>query len=254
MTDFDPPAGAPLSVLYDRHFEVVAADTPELLDKAHALRYQVYCIEHGFFDPAKFPDERERDSYDANSVHAVLISKLSREVVGCLRLVLPDPAAEGSLPIRDLLGEAERVKLDAFGRERTAEISRYAIAKRYRRRPGEALYPDVEWSDPSPTEIRRLMPHMSLGLVRGACLLAAQHDVETVCAAMVPALLRLLERLGLVFERLGPLIEHHGLRQPCVADCEELLAGMAKLKPDYYEVVSTVLSPPTDGAARLRRL
>jgi len=23
MTDFDPPAGAPLSLLYDRHFEVV---------------------------------------------------------------------------------------------------------------------------------------------------------------------------------------------------------------------------------------
>ena len=76
------------------------------------------------------------------------------------------------------------------------------------------------------------MPHMSLGLIRGSCLLAAQHGVETVCAAMAPALLRLLERLGLFFEPLGPPIDsYHGLRQPCVAEGKKLLAGMAALDP-----------------------
>jgi N-acyl amino acid synthase of PEP-CTERM/exosortase system len=243
MSD-DPRPDLPLLGLYEKYFQVISADSPEMLAKAHALRYQVYCVEHAFLDPAMQSNDEEWDLYDAHSAHAVLISKPSNDVVGCIRLVLPAPDGSGALPLRELLGEAERAKLDTLGPRRIAEISRYAISKRYRRRPGESLYPDVNWNEPSPTEIRRLMPHMSLGLIRGSCLLAAQHGVETVCAAMAPALLRLLERLGLFFEPLGPPIDYHGLRQPCVAEGKKLLAGMAAFKPDYYEVVSQVPSLP----------
>jgi N-acyl amino acid synthase of PEP-CTERM/exosortase system len=237
--DLDPHGELGLSALYDGLFSVVPADTPELLDAAHALRYQVYCVEHAFEDPAQQSGGREKDRYDAQSVHAVLISKTSGDVVGCVRLILPAcGAAPGSLPIRDLLSPTDGRRLDRFGTQRTAEISRYAIAKKYRRREGESLYPDVAWRDPPAHELRRLVPHMSLGLMRGVCLMAAQHDIETVCAAMSPPLLRLLERFGLVFQRLGPAIEYHGLRQPCVADGEQLLAGMAERHRDYYHLVA----------------
>ena len=236
---FDPPSEPDGAALYDRHFIVVPADTPELLDAVHALRYQVYCVERDFEDPALQLSGRERDRYDAQSVHAALIAKSSGSVVGCVRLVLPQlGAAALALPIRDLLSQMDRRRLDTFGRHRTAEISRYAIAKMYRRRQGESLYPDVEWDGPSGNELRRLMPHMSVGLIRGVCLVAAQHGIENVCAAMSPPLLRLLERFGLVFERLGPLIEYHGLRQPCVADGDRLLAGMAERHRDYYELIA----------------
>jgi N-acyl amino acid synthase of PEP-CTERM/exosortase system len=237
--DLAPTNPHDLSAVYDSHFAVVSADTPELLDAAHALRYQVYCVEHGFEDPAKQLGEREWDSYDAQSVHAVLISKPSGDVVGCVRLILPCRGAEfGSLPIRELLSAADGRRLDMFPRHRTAEISRYAIDKRYRRRQGEGLYPDVAWNDPSTVALRRLVPQMSLGLMRGVCLLAAEHDIETVCAAMSAPLLRLLERFGLVFERLGPPIDYHGQRQPCVANGEQLLAGMAQRNQDYYHLVA----------------
>jgi N-acyl amino acid synthase of PEP-CTERM/exosortase system len=82
------------------------------------------------------------------------------------------------------------------------------------------------------------MPHMSLGLIRGICLLAARHEIETVCAEMAPPLLRLLERFGLVFEALGPVVDYHGPRQPCVAACDELLAGMAVHNWDYYQAAA----------------
>jgi N-acyl amino acid synthase of PEP-CTERM/exosortase system len=226
-----------LSELYDRHFMVVPADTAALVDEAHALRYQVYCVEHAFEDPGLQIGEREYDRHDPHSFHAVLIAKASGKVAGCVRLILPaadNPRA--SLPIRDLLNEADRARLDSFGTERTAEISRYAIAKTFRRRPGETLYPDVE--DSPANDYRRLAPHMSLGLLRGVGKLAARHGITTVCAAMAPSLLRLLERLGLVFERLGPLIDYHGARQPCVGECEQLLAGMSDRNSDFYQLVS----------------
>jgi N-acyl amino acid synthase of PEP-CTERM/exosortase system len=232
---FGSPSEPDLSALYDRHFAVVPADTPELLDAAHALRYQVYCVEHQFEDPARQQGERERDRYDEHSVHSVLIAKSSGNVVGCVRLIIPQGNAS-SLPLWDLLGARDRGRLDEFDRDRTAEISRYAIAKMYRRREGESLYPDV--AEPSANELRRLVPHMSLGLLRGVGLLAARHGMETVCAAMAPSLMRLLERFGLVFERLGPLIDFHGSRQPCLGECEQLLAGMAERNEDYHRLVA----------------
>lgn len=227
------------SELYDRYFAVVLADTPALLDAAHALRYQVYCVEHAFEDPAHQLGEREWDRCDDQSVHSVLVSKPAGTVVGCVRLILPKPGgACASLPIRKLLTDAERARLDTFGLDRTAEISRYAIAKRYRRRPGENEYPDVEPTDPPVLEFRRLARHMSIGLIRGVCLLAARHNIDTVCAEMSLPLLRLLERFGLVFEPLGPVIDYHGPRQPCVAECKQLLAGLGECNQDYYQLVT----------------
>jgi N-acyl amino acid synthase of PEP-CTERM/exosortase system len=231
-------SGGSLSALYDRHFEVVLADTPELLDAAYALRYQVYCIEHAFEDPAVQIGEREIDRYDAHSVHAVLIARATGAVVGCVRLILPELGdAAAALPMRALLDEAGRRRLDEFATNRIAEISRYAISKAYRRRQGESLYPDVGADDFSASDLRRITPHMSLGLLRGVGRVAASRGIKTLCAAMAPPLLRLLERFGLMFEHLGPLVEHHGPRQPCVAECEQLLSGLAGRNPDYYRVV-----------------
>lgn len=225
-----------LAGLYDRYFAVVPATTPALLDAALALRYQVYCVEHEFLERSQQIAERERDEYDDHSVHAVLIHNPTDQVVGCVRLVLP-PADGGvlSLPLRTLLNPEQQARLDQCDSARTAEISRYAVSKAFRRRQGEEFFPDM--GDLPGNDVRRLVPHMSLGLLRGVGRLAAEHHIETLCAAMAPALLRLLDRFGLTFHMLGPAIEYHGLRQPCIADCEGLLAGMAGKHSEYHELV-----------------
>jgi N-acyl amino acid synthase of PEP-CTERM/exosortase system len=234
----DAQKTAAVSTLYDKYFAVVPADTAALLDAAHALRYQVYCVENHFENPDEHVNGRERDRYDDHAVHAVLIYKPTGDVVGCVRLVLPLPSSGVStLPIRDLLAVEARAMLDGCDPHSTAEISRYAVAKSFRRREGEGLYPDVHIMDLEANEMRRLVPHISLGLFRGVAQLAADYRVATVCAAMSPALLRLLERFGLKFEPLGPPIEYHGLRQPCMADGEALLAGMSNRHAEYGQVV-----------------
>lgn len=227
-----------LSGLYDRYFTVLPAKTPALLDAAHALRYQVYCVEHGFEDPSQHPGQREIDRYDEGAVHAVLIYNPTEQVVGCVRLILPQAIGGiSSLPLRQLLNKDEQKSLDRCDPARTAEISRYAVSKIFRRRKNEDFFPDVHVGDLPVNEVRRLVPHMSLGLMRGVGKLAAEHGITTVCAAMAPALLRLLDRFGLSFEALGPPLEYHGLRQPCMAECEGLLAGMAGRHAEYHELV-----------------
>lgn len=230
-----------LSALYDKYCSVVPANTPDLLDAAHALRYQVYCVEHAFEDRSRQTGEREVDAYDEHSVHAVLIYKPTDTVVGCVRLILPHEVEGVShLPMRRLLSDEDRLRLDQYPLATTAEISRYAVSKAFRRRDGEELYPDAHFFDLPQQEARRLLPHMSVGLVRGVARLAGDHGIEHVCAAMVPGLLRLLGRFGLSFERLGPVVDYHGERQPCVAACEDLLAGMANRHAEYYRIVEPV--------------
>jgi N-acyl amino acid synthase of PEP-CTERM/exosortase system len=234
-----------LSALYDRYFVVKPASTPALLDAAYALRYQVYCVEHAFEEPARQTGERETDQYDAHAVHAVLRYRPTDEVAGCVRLILPTPDhGLDALPIRGLLGPAERQAMDALPPATTAEISRYAVSKSFRRRAGEELYPDVT-SELSADDARRLAPHMTLGLFRGVATLAAAHGVTHLCAAMAPALLRLLERCGLTFERLGAPIEYHGVRQPCVAELDALCRGLSHTRGEYYRFVEPAFRPPT---------
>jgi N-acyl amino acid synthase of PEP-CTERM/exosortase system len=238
--------------LYDRYFTVLPADTAELLDAAYRLRYEVYCVEHHFLDGTAHPDGREIDSRDGHSVHAVLVYRRTGEVMGCVRLVLPQ-SNEGmsALPVRSLLTGEPASILDSCDPLHTAEISRYAVSKRLRRRPGEELYPDVmSFSD---SDARRLMPHVSVGLIRAVARLAADRGITKVCAVIAPALARLLERFGLVFEPLGPAIDYHGLRQPCLANIETLLAGLAETHPAHFHVVEAAyrgeLCLPATGAA-----
>ena len=100
------------------------------------------------------------------------------------------------------------------------------------------------------SDVRRLVPHISLGLFRGVAQVAGSCGVDTVCAAMSPALLRLLERFGLKFDPLGPPIEYHGLRQPCMADGEALLRGMSNRHADYARVVDATYREQLKATSR----
>ena len=104
---------------------------PQLMDESHRLRYQVYCLERGFLNPADYPNRRECDEFDPYSLH------------------LGVTAPEGSL-----LATARLVKVNTVGfplfrhcrlypREldrfqdmtRVAEISRLCVSRNLRRPP-----------------------------------------------------------------------------------------------------------------------
>jgi hypothetical protein len=94
---------------------------------------------------------------------------------------------------------------------RTAELSRFAVSKDFRQR----------CTDP---EDRRMLRYITIGLIRGALDMCRDHDIQYVCAVMERSLIRLLGRLGFVFDHLGGLIEYHGARQPCVAQVNQIVS------------------------------
>lgn len=226
--------GARLSEIYHRYFAVIAADNQELLDEALRLRYQVYCIEHAFENPLEHPDGREIDRYDTHSVHSVLIHKPTQAVVGTVRLILPSGEP---LPITEVCHDVALQSGTAFPKGKTAEISRFAISKTFRRRAEDqrgidaSLVKNATIADPSN---RRVIPHMALGLMKAVMLMSICHHVTHLCAVMDPALLRLLSRFGIHFESLGPTVTYHGTRQPCHAEIAMIWKSLRAERPDTW--------------------
>ncbi|WP_282604506.1 PEP-CTERM/exosortase system-associated acyltransferase [Pelagibius sp. Alg239-R121] len=233
-----PSENARLAELFKHWFETKPAITAEEIEQAHRLRYQVYCVENPFEDPAGNPNEMEMDEYDPHSVHSLLIHRPTQTTMGAVRLILPAKASAYRLPIQDVW-QTERIP---FPEETTAEISRYAISREFRRRAGEERYADVNWakSEDSPVERkkleRRVLPHITLGLMKSVLRMCIEHDITHVCAVMEPALIRLLHRFGLEFEPIGPVVNYHGRRQPCYAALETLLKTSREARREFWEV------------------
>ena len=209
-----------ISTLYQSQYEVLRANSPELLDRVYRLRYQVYCIENQFEDPDHNLGGRETDCDDNRAGHVLLIHRQSGEAAGTARVIFPERSQERPLPVERVL---DRDGLRAFRRlpgESTGEISRFAVSKAFRRRRLADGYSGVSrlWKAE-----QRIMPCITFGLFCGILDICLDRGISHVSAVMEPALLRLLKRFGLHFAPVGGLIEYHGLRQPCVAPLDDLI-------------------------------
>jgi len=249
--------------IYHHWFEIVQATDEALRAEAFRLRYQVYCVENPFEDPTENPDGLETDEFDDRSAHSLLIHRPTETVAGCVRLVLPKPAvgtvrlvlpeggrAPGSLPIHRVCNHPALLDPAILPPETTAEISRFAISKAFRRRRQDGRFPDsVEGVAANSIRVpdRRLLPHMTLGLLKGVMKMSAEHGITHWCAVLEPALLRLLGRLGLHLTPLGPTVQYHGLRQPAYADIAELAVRTKRERPEVWELC-------TEGGRLLAKL
>lgn len=211
--------------LYDSYFEVIPATTADQLSQAYRLRYDVYCVENAFENPAENPGGMETDAYDSGALHSLLLRRGTDEVIGTVRLILPLACcgAEGiGLPIRDVCHHELVTRNNSrlpWGQ--TAEISRFAVSKKLRRR---ATDQKTTGGFKGVDGVRRRIPDTSLGLMQAIVAMAAQAGITHLCAVMESRLLRMLARLGIHFIPLGPQVIYHGRRQPCYSDLDELLA------------------------------
>ncbi|EAR21286.1 PEP-CTERM/exosortase system-associated acyltransferase [Nitrococcus mobilis] len=234
---------------FHNYFEIIPADTSALLDEVFALRYQVYCVEHPFENPQEHLDGREWDEYDARAVHTLVRHKRTGDCAAAVRLVLPDRRhPETAFPLEQActnsLYEEAKPWIADLDRHKVAEISRLAVSKAFRRRLGEAetvsgvsaqaVYSDAQ----GPDSRRRGFPHITLGLFAAIVRMSVDQDITHWFAVMEPTLLRLLQRFGIHFPPIAPLVEHHGLRRPTLAAATTVVGGILCKRPDIWEIVT----------------
>jgi len=255
--DNDNPAPAPdpagdqisnenlrLVDLYKKWFAVVPADTPELVRESQRLRYQVYCIETGFENAEEFPDGLERDSYDEHSVCSLLIHKPSGMVAGTVRLILPSNGP--NLPALSVSPDLRELDPALLPRDKTAEISRFAISKEFRKRREDTLIPAL-YENAGAAGDQRVIPHITLGLMQAILRMSIENGMRHLAIVVEPALDRLIRKLGICFTPIGPLIDFHGRRRAHYRDIAGLLDEVYDRRPEIWEVLTDggrLWSPP----------
>jgi N-acyl amino acid synthase of PEP-CTERM/exosortase system len=233
-----PVVDNPELIDHNHHmFAVLTADTYALQEQAYRLRYQVYCLENPYENPLDHAEGLEIDEYDARSVHSVVLDRPSQVMTGTVRIILPDPQALGaSFPIQKVCHHPMLQSQKLALAPRCAEISRFAVSKELSRRSADT-HPHLRPSDfVSPKRVS--VPHITLGLLNGVVRMSAEHGIEEWFAVMEPTLLRLLGRFGIYFSPIGPMVDYHGLRQPCHANVDTLLNRVRKERVDVWEIIT----------------
>lgn len=185
--------------------------SPELLEEAFRLRFQVYCRERRFIREEDCPEGFETDMFDAHAVHFGAFAA-GEQMVGAVRLILPTCE---KFPLESRCSDF------SFGagpiiRDACAEISRLTISRTFRRllwegsgdRPESAASGDV---------LRQVSP-MTLGLCHALFLECREAGINHCLALMEKPLWLLLRLQGLVFQPIGAEIDYYGKVAPYVID------------------------------------
>lgn len=216
---------------YDSFFRTRRAGSPTLVRLAQAIRFQVYCLERKFENAEEHDDRLERDGFDDRAVHCLLFHRPTEEPIGTARLI-PLSDMDVLQPIRQLLRSNGLRGRDHFPLATTGEVSRFAISNQFRRRRCDDGAQD--------RECRSNLP--CLGLVQELLRQSAQMGLTHWAAVMEPKLLRMLAVMGIHFTPVGPLVSHHGLRQPSYCYLPDMLERLKREHYDHWLVV-------TDGGA-----
>jgi N-acyl-L-homoserine lactone synthetase len=195
--------------------EIEIAESGAQIEEAQRLRYKVYCDERGF-EPGE--NGLEQDEFDGISRHVLVRSRLSRDVLGTVRVVI-GCARRGaaSFPMNRV---CERYVLAPLPAMATAEISRFALT---RDRPGVS---------PAAAALMRLF------LMRGIVTVSGERGLTHWCAIMERSLLRLLRATAIHFEHVGPVVEYHGTRQPAVGAISTVLGRIRTEKPLVWSFIT----------------
>lgn len=141
------------------------------------------------------------------------------------------------------------LRLDHLPRDSLAEVSRFAISKNARYRLAQSAKTH-SYKKPSLYIIRQeneytpyeglyggttFLSRISIGLMAAVVRMSTEGDITHLCAAMEPALVRLLSQFGVYFKPIGPLMDYCGMCLPCVITLDEIMQGMQHKRPGLWE-------------------
>lgn len=226
---------------FQQYFSIDFASSAELKDAVYRTRYRVYCEEFRYEPLDSFPDGKESDEFDSQSLHCLITHKPSGLPAGCVRLV---PAGEDAMmPFEQhCIDSLDHGFIDGLNLDRgtVCEISRLAVDGEFRRRKNEekdrfGYAQGLDFSD----EEQRVFPLIAVSAFLAATSLTVLTERTNVFAMMEPFLPRLLKRSGILFQRAGRDIDYHGIRAPYFITTQSALDNM---RPELKELYNAIHS------------
>lgn len=224
------------------YFSIGIADTTDLKKAVFKLRYDVYCTELGY--EKNCPIDSEKDNFDEYSSYVLIKHRASGHYAGCVRLVTPprhNPKA--LLPCEAHCSQSFDPQKVSFLREgeiiKVGEVSRLAVASRFRLRKSDAKSPEginLEQQSQEIDDELRCFPLIAVALYFAATSIAIYQNLKYAVVMMEPALARLLNRSGINFTQLSETTDYHGQRALFYTDG----AFINTLKPELKELYQSV--------------
>lgn len=230
-----------LSEMFEKYFLVELANTPDMKQKTYKIRYHVYCKEFKYEPIELFPDEKETDEYDDNSLHCIITHKTTGIPAACIRLIPASLHGEPlQLPFEKHCVESldvDLIKQLELERKSKCEVSRLAVDSLFRKSfDGDSLrFSDVEMNFSKEEE--QLFPLIPISAYLATIALSKLSDRTNVFAMMESSLPKLLQRSGILFRRVGKYIDYHGLRAPYFITAQTVLDNM---KPELFELYARI--------------
>jgi N-acyl amino acid synthase of PEP-CTERM/exosortase system len=224
------------------NFQFHVIDDSPLLNDSYSLRYEVYVNERHFLSPDEYPEKVEIDEFDGHSIHIGGINSMGL-MVATVRLVLPSTKGFPLLEHCQIYPEhRELASPERLAQMTSAEISRLAISKSYRRRKNDGDYginTDVDTPNSNPDQPhRRQSPEIVFGIYRLIYLASKRQGITHWFAAMEKSLVRLLSRYNMNFTPIGPELDYYGPVIPYYASVAEMEKAVFRASPElFYELV-----------------
>lgn len=215
--------------MFDEHFEAVLADCEEGKRVHYKIRYQVYCLEAGYEDYRAFSGGEEKDEWDNHSAHFLVRSKLTKEWVAAMRLILPH--GESKHPVFNFC-DIDSTIAHSANCDTSGEVSRLCIVNSFRR----SLPPRLPNNNNNSAHQQKAYLHSQLrerckeplivlGLFRAAAQYSREHGIPYWYFLTTSALARMLKRMHVRMVKAGESCFHNGERHPFLIDLREAVEG-----------------------------
>lgn len=235
---------------FNSYFSIQIADTPELIQAVHKLRYDVYCAELQYEKDC--PLDCEKDSFDAYSIFVLVTHKPTGIHAGCVRLVIP-PAESRNAPLPfeanclPMIKSADLNFLADQDRNQIGELSRLSVLNFFRRRSGEETNPYGFNLGVAPEYVvdvneRRCYPLIAISLYMASASVAINNNIQYVLVMMEPRLAKHLARYGICFMQISEAIDYHGERALFYIDNPTLVANFKAELEEFYQLVDRQLT------------
>jgi len=240
---------------FKQHFEIVPADTDDLVKEVLKLRYQVFCVETTILNKRNHTDCREQDVYDNRSVHCLIQHKAMGIFVASVRLILPDPKNHlNNFPIEYYCGEGffeDEIISDPLKRKTLGEVSRILVSKERERLIQEYTRTSRDASGNKKRKDGLLCYLLLFGLFSAVMKMTTENNILMWYVSVTPILFRLLKRFEINFQPIGSPIDYNGTRIPCLGFTGEISSLVSKYRPELWHFVTqTVTSSKTRQAMR----
>lgn len=199
----------------------------------YGLRYQVYCLREKFEDPSGYPNYMEQDEYDEASAHFIVRSRVTREWLGAMRLIIAPP---------------HKLPVNRFSSLRPANYSRRAVAAEASRLctllprtprstfTGKPMQADKSQPAAYPLASNALQTSfISIGLIGAARQYCINHGILYCFFLISDPLARMLRRLGMEIEPVGSPCLHRGWRRPYLHNVKTGYEAMRTRSPELYK-------------------